>query len=39
MKALKLEEFNKIKDISKRTKKSGLDKRQYKTKKPPQGDD
>ena len=39
MKALKLEEFDKIKDISKSTKKSGLDKHQYKTKKPPREDD
>ena len=39
MKALKNEEINKIKDISKKTKKSGLDKHQHKTKKPPQSDD
>ena len=39
MKALKKEEITKNKDISKKKKKSGQDKHQRKTKKPPQGDE
>ncbi|PFX20608.1 hypothetical protein AWC38_SpisGene14947 [Stylophora pistillata] len=39
MKALRHEEMNKIKDVSRKTKKHGLDKHHHKTEKPPQGDD